>query len=374
MAEIKADTTQESRLTIAEADALNQRPDPKKRIASLDIFRGLTVALMILVDNAGGEWPKMGHAPWNGCNLADFVMPFFLFIVGMAIPLAFKRRNSREQAVKRIIFRTLKLLFWGLLLQGGYSHAPDKLSYGVDMTRIRWCGILQRIAFAYLIMALVEIFTKANEFKDLPTGSLSIFRFYCWQWLAGACVLLVYLAALYGTYVPHWQYEVQNTDSSDYGKIFTVECGVRGKLDPPCNAVGFIDRKILGINHMYQHPAWRRTKACTANSPHEGPLRLSAPSWCQAPFEPEGILSYICVTSGTAALVFSAIYVLVDIWGLKWMFLPLAWIGMNAMLVYVMAAEGIFAAFINGWYYDYPHNTLVRYLALPFSHYLYFLL
>ena len=45
---------------------------------------------MILVDDAGGEWPQIGHAPWNGCNLADFVMPFFLFIVGMAIPLAFK--------------------------------------------------------------------------------------------------------------------------------------------------------------------------------------------------------------------------------------------------------------------------------------------
>ncbi|KAK0600636.1 hypothetical protein LWI29_016934 [Acer saccharum] len=49
-----------------------QRP---KRVASLDIFKGLTVALMILVDDAGGDWPVIGHAPWNGCNLADFVMP-----------------------------------------------------------------------------------------------------------------------------------------------------------------------------------------------------------------------------------------------------------------------------------------------------------
>lgn len=48
--------------------------------------------LMILVDGAGGEWPVIGHAPWNGCNLADFVMPFFLFIVGMAIPLSLKVR------------------------------------------------------------------------------------------------------------------------------------------------------------------------------------------------------------------------------------------------------------------------------------------
>lgn len=45
---------------------------------------------MILVDDAGGEWPMIGHAPWNGCNLADFVMPFFLFIVGMAIALSLK--------------------------------------------------------------------------------------------------------------------------------------------------------------------------------------------------------------------------------------------------------------------------------------------
>ncbi|CAL5329463.1 unnamed protein product [Camellia sinensis] len=68
--------------------------------------------------------------------------------------------------------------------------------------------------------------------------------------------------------------------------------------------------------------------------------------------------SYVCVTSGATALVFSAFYTLVDIWNLKYLFLPLEWIGMNAMLVYVMAAEGIFAVFINGWYYGDPHNTL----------------
>lgn len=119
---------------------------------------------MILVDDAGGEWPAIGHAPWNGCNLADFVMPFFLFIVGMAIPLSLKVSCEWENtvakiafvkylhslfiffflfwlklktsplfgcflfdiqkipnkllAVKKVIVRTLKLLFWGLLLQG----------------------------------------------------------------------------------------------------------------------------------------------------------------------------------------------------------------------------------------------------------------
>lgn len=114
-----------------------------------------------------------------------------------------------------------------------------------------------------------------------------------------------------------------------------VTCGTRGSLDPPCNAVGYIDRLVLGINHMYQHPAWRRSKvcilvqsvltqlflshfgyfclyldllcylllmrlcvfhlpkavqACTESSPYEGPFRADAPPWCQAPFEPEGVL------------------------------------------------------------------------------------
>jgi predicted acyltransferase len=57
-------------------------------------FGARVLQLMILVDGAGGEWPVIGHAPWNGCNLADFAMPFFLFIVGMAIPLSLKVRSS----------------------------------------------------------------------------------------------------------------------------------------------------------------------------------------------------------------------------------------------------------------------------------------
>jgi len=199
-----------------------------------------------------------------------------------------------------------------------------------------------------------------------------------------------------------------------------VRCGTRGALDPPCNAVGYIDRRVLGINHMYQKPAWRRHRACTDDSPHEGPFREDAPAWCVAPFEPEGILSslsavlstvvgvhyghvlvhmkshtdrlrqwvtmgvallvlgiilhfshaiplnkqlytfsYICVTAGAAGVVFSALYFLVDVVSLRYAFAPLRWVGMNAMLVYVMAAEGVFEGFLNGWYYESTNNTLV---------------
>ncbi|WOK96114.1 heparan-alpha-glucosaminide N-acetyltransferase [Canna indica] len=398
-------------------------PARAKRVASLDIFRGLTVALMILVDGAGDEWPVIGHAPWNGCNLADFVMPFFLFIVGMAIPLSLKRIPSRGRALRRVMIRTLKLLFWGIILQGGYSHAPDKLTYGIDMKQIRWCGILQRIALAYMVVAILEILTKDAKFEDQSIASSSIFKLYCWQWFFGVCVIVIYFAVIYGTYVPDWEFSVHDTESPDYGKFFKVVCGTRGSLDPPCNAVGYVDRQVLGINHMYHRPAWKRSKACTFDSPHEGPLKKDAPAWCRSPFEPEGILSsisailstiigvhfghvlvhmkdhlnrlkhwisigisllifgiilhfahaiplnkqlysfsYVCVTAGAAAIVFCIFYFLVDILGFRNLFRPLEWIGMNAMLVFVMAAEGIFEGFLNGWYYESTNNTLVYWI------------
>ncbi|KAH9624167.1 hypothetical protein KSS87_004306 [Heliosperma pusillum] len=280
-----------------------------------------------------------------------------------------------------------------------------------------------RIALAYLVVSLLEIVTKNRRSRNQSLGRFSVYKLYFWQWVVGACVLIVYLSVLYGVYVPDWQFNVQDPSSPDFGKHFTVICGVRGKLNPPCNAVGFVDRQVLGINHIYHHPAWRRSKACTANSPYEGSLLEDAPSWCHAPFEPEGILSsisailstivgvhyghvlirikdhagrlthwvslglallifgiilhftnviplnkqlysfsYVCVTSGAAALMFSFFYSIVDILDVKFLFLPFKWIGMNAMLVYVMAAAGIFAGFINGWYYEDPHNTLVYWI------------
>ncbi|KAL2559991.1 hypothetical protein Fot_04730 [Forsythia ovata] len=71
------------------------------RLVSLDVFRGLTVVLMILVDNAGGFFPSINHSPWNGLTLADFVMPFFLFMVGVSLGLAYKNLTCRGAASKK---------------------------------------------------------------------------------------------------------------------------------------------------------------------------------------------------------------------------------------------------------------------------------
>ncbi|XP_062167012.1 uncharacterized protein LOC133873309 [Alnus glutinosa] len=383
-----------------------------KRVATLDAFRGLTIVLMVLVDDAGGVYPRIDHSPWNGCTLADFVMPFFLFIVGVAIALALKRVPNIKDAIKKIFLRTLKLLFWGILLQGGYSHAPNDLIYGIDMKKVRWCGILQRIALAYFVVALIETLTTKRRPTVLDSGHLSIFTAYRWQWIGGFVAFLIYIITTYSLHVPDWSFVLHNQDPP---RRYTVKCGMRGHLGPACNAVGYVDRQVWGINHLYSYPVWIRLKVCK--------LGNDAPSWCLAPFEPEGLLSsisailsgtigihyghvlihfkghserlkqwvsmgfvllvlaiilhftdaipmnkqlhsfsYVCFTAGAAGIVFSGFYILIDVWGLRTPFLFLEWIGMNAMLVFVMAAQGIFAAFVNGWYYETQDKTLVHWI------------
>ncbi|KAL5546098.1 hypothetical protein UlMin_005785 [Ulmus minor] len=422
-----------------------------KRVATLDAFRGLTIVLMILVDDAGGAYERIDHSPWNGCTLADFVMPFFLFIVGVAIALALKKVPKIKDAVKKILLRTIKLLFWGILLQGGYSHAPADLVYGVDMKKIRWCGILQRIALVYMVVALIETFTAKGRPTTLKPGPFSIFTAYRWQWIGGFLSFLIYMITTFALYVPDWSFVLHHKEEAHK---YTVKCGMRGHLGPACNAVGYVDRQVWGINHLYSQPVWIRlkviiclsycfklyfkrqsfrtniscfmtifVKACTLSYPNSGPLRENAPIWCQAPFEPEGLLSsisailsgtigihyghvlihfkehserlkhwvsmgfgllviaiilhftdaipinkqlysfsYVCFTAGAAGIVFSAFYILIDVWGFRKPFLLLEWIGMNAMLVFVMAAQGIFAAFFNGWYYENEDNSIVNWV------------
>ncbi|KAK6126244.1 hypothetical protein DH2020_040016 [Rehmannia glutinosa] len=379
-----------------------------KRVATLDAFRGLTIVLMILVDDAGGAYPKIDHSPWNGCTLADFVLPFFLFIVGVAIALALKKIPEVKYAIRKIILRTLKLIFWGILLQGGYSHAPDNLTYGVDMKHFRWCGILQN-SFGIFRRGFSRDSTIKLGSTGLKSGPFSIFTAYKWQWIGGFVAFVIYMVTTFSLFVPDWSFTVRQDDTAER---YTVKCGMRGHLGPACNAVGYVDRQVWGINHLYNQPVWARLRACTFSSPGDGLFGDDAPSWCRAPFEPEGLLSsisaivtgtigihyghvlihfkghaqrlkqwvsmglvllivacilhftdaipinkqlysfsYVCFTAGAAGIVFSVLYILIDVWGLRTPFLFLEWIGMNAMLVFVMAAQGIFAAFINGWYF-----------------------
>ncbi|XP_020519458.1 heparan-alpha-glucosaminide N-acetyltransferase isoform X2 [Amborella trichopoda] len=108
-------------------------PPSQPRLASLDVFRGFTVALMIFVDYAGSIIPFVAHAPWDGLRLADFVMPFFLLIAGISIGLVYKRVSHKIIATRKATWRALKLFFLGIIIQGGYFHGINHFTFGVDI-------------------------------------------------------------------------------------------------------------------------------------------------------------------------------------------------------------------------------------------------
>uniref|UniRef100_A0A0E0KQ62 Heparan-alpha-glucosaminide N-acetyltransferase catalytic domain-containing protein n=1 Tax=Oryza punctata TaxID=4537 RepID=A0A0E0KQ62_ORYPU len=350
----------------------------RQRLVSLDVFRGITVLLMILVDDAGAFLPAINHSPWDGVTLADFVMPFFLFIVGVALALAYKRVPNKLEATRKAILRALKLFCVGLVLQGGFFHGVRSLTFGIDMENIRLMGILQRIAIAYIVTALCEIWLKGDD--DIDSG-FDLLKRNRYQLFIGLIVTITYMAFLYGSYVPDWEYQISVPGSTE--KSFFVKCGARGDTGPGCNAVGMIDRKILGIQHLYGRPVYARSKQCSINSPQNGPLRPDAPSWCQAPFDPEGLLrsldpahhrmhmnkalytvSYALATAGAAGLLFAGIYALVDMYGHRRPTAVMEWMGTHALMIYVLIACNILPIFIHGFYWREPKNNLLRLIGV----------
>ncbi|KAL0389687.1 UNVERIFIED_CONTAM: hypothetical protein Scaly_0325800, partial [Sesamum calycinum] len=394
--------------------------DPKQRLVSLDVFRGLTVALMILVDDAGKAFPSINHSPWFGVTLADFVMPFFLFGVGVSVSLVFKKAANRLAATKKVILRSIKLFLMGVILQGGYFHGRNNLTYGIDVEKIRVMGVLQRIAIGYLLASAMEIWLVKNT---VVNSAVAFVRRYSFQIGAGILLGLLYMVLLYGLYVPNWAFDVSSltliVPTSLGASTETVNCGMRGSLEPPCNSVGFIDRTLLGEKHLYQRPVYKRTKECSINSPDYGPLPPDSPTWCLAPFDPEGILSslmaaitcfvglhyghvlvhckdqmqrvifwfisslpllilgyllsflgvpyskplytlsYMFITAGASGVLLTAIYLIVDVKCIRKPTVIFQWMGMNALIVYALAACDIFPAAVQGFYWRSPENNLL---------------
>jgi len=257
-------------------------PASPQRLVSLDVFRGMTIAGMVLVNNPGtwsAIYGPLKHAEWHGITPTDYIFPFFLFIVGVAIPIALSKRleagitrdvyfkivsrsflifalgilisaipffNFAETQipflVKALIFlgyaAALFLYLWdkqftaliiaaaaattvSIFLLAGYSIVP----YHVSTMRIP--GVLQRIAVCYLIVSLIFLHTNWKQ-----------------QTVIGIALLLIYWALMTLVAVPGCE-------------ITTID-------DKACNLAAWLDRTILTESHM-----WRQAKV----------------------FDPEGILS-----------------------------------------------------------------------------------
>jgi predicted acyltransferase len=195
-----------------------------QRFYSLDVFRGATVCLMILVNNPGSWahiYPPLDHAPWHGLTPTDLVFPFFLFAVGNALSFVIPRLQAGGDAVfwKKVIKRSLLIFLIGLFLQWWpfvrWSDDHLVFRYWVDPNNheigIRILGVLQRIALCYFFGSILIYYLK-------PRGAFYV----------GLLLLLFYWAL----------------------------CFLLGDRNDPYSMTGWfgnaVDKKILHIPHMYK--------------------------------------------------------------------------------------------------------------------------
>lgn len=157
------------------------------RFYSLDVFRGATVALMILVNNPGSwqfVYPPLKHAQWHGCTPTDLVFPFFLFAVGNAMAFVMPKLSTPELFWKKVTKRFLLIFGIGLLLNWfPFVKWSDNVLVGKSIDTLRILGVLQRIALAYFFASIILYYFKA---KGAFVASAIILLLYWWMaWTFG---------------------------------------------------------------------------------------------------------------------------------------------------------------------------------------------
>ena len=182
------------------------------RLVSLDVFRGATLALMILVNTAGGfsgSYAPLLHADWDGWTPTDVVFPSFVWIVGLSLTLSLGKRvaaGASRMSLARAIFRRALILY----LLGVFLYLIPKF----DLSTARLLGVLQRIAICYAAASLIYLYTGIRAQILWIVG------------LLGAYTALMLLVPVPG-----------------YGA---------GRLDVEGNLAHYVDRIVLG-SHNYAH-------------------------------------------------------------------------------------------------------------------------
>jgi len=287
------------------------------RLLSLDAFRGLTIAAMVLVNNPGtwaAVYAPLKHARWHGLTPTDVIFPFFLFIVGMAIPLS-------RPTVGRVLRRSVVIFALGIVLNG----FP-----GFDWATIRIPGVLQRIAVCYLVAAVLF----------LTTGWRT-------QAMVTAALLVGYWGAMTLVPVPGFGW---------------------GGLSPEGNLAAWLDRAVLGphiwrVARVYDPEGILSTVPAVATTllgvltgrwvqsarPERtiaGGLALAGvigvvvgAAWGQS-FPLNKALwtsSYTVLTAGLALLVLAACYWAIEIRGWRWWAAPFVVLGVNALALFFLS-------------------------------------
>lgn len=296
---------------------------PSTRLTSLDVFRGLTMAGMVIVNNPG-DWGQVYapllHADWHGWTPTDLIFPFFLFIVGVSITL------SRKSASPSSIVRRAAIIFGLGLFLAGFPR--------FDVSTWRIPGVLQRIAVCYLVAAFAYRSTAGDRRR---------------QGMALAAAALVISAA-------YWMVLA----------LVPAPGGVPGDLSPAGNLGAWLDRALME-GHLWR-PDWDpegllSTIPAIATTLLGSVAGLWLGSAASPPRKAAGLLaagaaglvigqiwdlavpinknlwtsSYVMFTAGGAAVLLAACYWIIDVLGLRGWTTPFVILGTNAITLYVVS-------------------------------------
>jgi predicted acyltransferase len=328
----------------------------EKRLLSLDAFRGLTIAGMILVNNPGSwkyVYPPLRHAEWHGWTPTDLVFPFFLFIVGVSISLSFSRRLEENAAGRnlylKIVKRTLILFALGLLLA---------LIPRFNFSTLRIPGVLQRIAICYLFSSLLFLKLKSR----------------------GRMIMVIFLLASYWIVM----------------KLVPVPGYGAGVLNYEGNLCAYIDTKILA-GHLYKpgfdpegilstFPAiattllgtltgdWLRSSRTVLGKIAGlfiGGFGLILSGLLLHPLFPINkqlwTSTYVLFTAGAALLFLAIFFWLIEGLRVKKWAIPFLVFGTNAITVYVGSS---LMAKMMGWIRVSSGGEVLSFKAFVYNHYL----
>lgn len=296
---------------------------PEKRLLSLDAFRGMTIAAMLLVNNAG-DWkhvfPPLEHARWHGCTPTDLIFPFFLFIMGVAMTFSIVSKQEKGLNSRAILFSIIRrsLILWGLGLIISY------VSFKGFGSPFHIFGVLQRIGVCYLLASFILLWTQVRG-QALWTASI----------LIGYGLLM---------------------------KMVPPPGGSAGDLNPNSNLASYIDKRWLGYvdpegilttvpaiasvlmgvlaGHWLRDPKREGKRKAAGLGAAGAVLMISAALWkFSFPFNKSlWTSSYVLYTTSLALLTLAACYWIMDVWTAQRWAKPFVIYGGNAIAVYFGAS------------------------------------
>ncbi|HEX7485220.1 MAG TPA: heparan-alpha-glucosaminide N-acetyltransferase domain-containing protein [Vicinamibacterales bacterium] len=301
-----------------------------QRLVSLDVFRGATMAAMVIVNDPGdwnnAYWPLL-HAEWNGWTPTDLIFPFFLFMVGVSMTLSRSTMGSGWKSARRGV--TIMALGWFL---SGFPYFP--------LATWRIPGVLVRIGLCYLAAVGIFRLTAPGAGRN---DSLHGMRLMCW---VIGLTLAYWLAMVFVPYPGHNP----------------------GDLTPSGNLGAFIDRALLGQNHMWGRRPWD-PEGLLSTVPAIASTLMGVVTgfWLRAPvpggakamvMAAAGIAamaiglvwdlafpinknlwtsSYAWFTGGAGAVGLAGCYWIIDVKGWRWWTKPFVVLGVNAIALFVLA-------------------------------------